>query len=100
TTITTTMDYLFSLLAGLGLGYLFFRWKRGTMPPGPPKWPIIGNLVDMPSDHDWKEFARWGDTYGPLVSISVFGTNVVVINTYKKAIEMLDKKCPIYSGRP
>ncbi|KAI3611715.1 cytochrome p450 [Moniliophthora roreri] len=94
------MDYLLSLLAGLGLVYLLSRWKRGIMPPGPPKRPIIGILMDMPTDHDWKEFARWGDTYGPLVSISVFGTNVIIINTYKKAIEMLDKKSPIYSGRP
>ncbi len=37
---------------------------------------------------------------GPLLSLTVGPTTVVVINTYKKAQEILDKKGPIYSSRP
>uniref|UniRef100_A0A0W0F3X1 Cytochrome P450 n=1 Tax=Moniliophthora roreri TaxID=221103 RepID=A0A0W0F3X1_MONRR len=94
------MLQLFVLSICLGLAYHIFSRGRSPMPPGPPKLPVIGNLLDMPFRHDWEEFSRWGDLYGPLVSVSTFTTNVVIINTYKKALEILDKKSPIYSCRP
>lgn len=39
--------------------------KRSTpMPPGPPGLPILGNVRDMPTDHEWLTFTEWGKTYG------------------------------------
>jgi len=32
--------------------------------------------------------------------MSVFGTTIVVINSYERAVEMLDKKSTVYSDRP
>ena len=37
---------------------------------------------------------------GPLLSLTVGPTTVVVINSFSKAKEILDKKGPIYSSRP
>ncbi|KAK7029404.1 hypothetical protein VNI00_014658 [Paramarasmius palmivorus] len=95
------MSFLSWLLVCLGLAYYTAsRYRKIPMPPGPSKRPIIGNLFDMPSQRDFEVFSRWGDTYGPLISVTVFNTSVVIINSYKKAIEILDKKSPIYSSRP
>ncbi|KAF8909957.1 cytochrome P450 [Mucidula mucida] len=88
------------LFLGCAIVVLWFNKKTVSKPPGPPGLPIIGNLLDMPSGRDWEVFGRWGETYGPLISLTVGPTTVVVINTYKKAQEILDKKGPIYSSRP
>jgi len=70
------------------------------MPPGPKGWPLIGNLLDLPTTHEWEVFAKWGEKWGDLLSVQVFGTTVVVINSYKRCQEMLEKKSNIYSDRP
>jgi hypothetical protein len=38
---------------------------NGTLPPGPPRKPVIGNLLDWPTDgKEWETFCRWADSYG------------------------------------
>jgi hypothetical protein len=36
----------------------------GRLPPGPKKWPLLGNMLDMPTSKEWLTFAEWGRTYG------------------------------------
>ena len=33
------------------------------LPPGPKKLPFIGNLLSMPTTHEWETFAKWGQEY-------------------------------------
>jgi hypothetical protein len=42
------------------------RPSNFLVPPGPRGYPIIGNLVDMPSHQaaSWLTFAKWGEIYG------------------------------------
>ncbi|KAE9382536.1 hypothetical protein BT96DRAFT_1010472 [Gymnopus androsaceus JB14] len=40
------------------------------LPPGPPKFPIIGNFFDMPTEKEWLTFAQWGEKYGKLSSVT------------------------------
>lgn len=90
-------------LGGVLLFSVFWlRSKRQPKPPpGPPGLPILGNLFDMPTTgHDWEVYAKWADQWGPIVSASAFGTTLVIINSYQKACELLDKKSNKYSGRP
>ena len=35
------------------------------LPPGPKKYPLIGNLLSMPSTLEWETFAKWGKEYSP-----------------------------------
>lgn len=35
-----------------------------SLPPGPPRKPIIGNLLDWPKEKDWEVFSRWHQVYG------------------------------------
>jgi hypothetical protein len=42
------------------------RKRRGGLPypPGPPSWPIIGNLLDIPADAPWTAYADMSKKYG------------------------------------
>ncbi|KAH9843975.1 cytochrome P450 [Rhodofomes roseus] len=74
--------------------------RRGGLPPGPSGWPLIGNVLDMPTSHEWQTFAEWGEKWGDIVSVTLLGQPVLVLNTSAAAIEILDKKSSIYSDRP
>ena len=39
------------------------RARRLPLPPGPPQWPIIGNLLDMPTIRPWVKYREWCSTY-------------------------------------
>jgi hypothetical protein len=40
--------------------------KTGTviLPPGPKGWPLIGNMLGMPSTFEWKTYKEWSAQYG------------------------------------
>lgn len=60
------LDLFLVLTAFLILRRLFYGTKTfsAPLPPGPAGLPLIGNLLDMPSDSDWLTFAKWGELYG------------------------------------
>ncbi|EGO01616.1 hypothetical protein SERLA73DRAFT_166166 [Serpula lacrymans var. lacrymans S7.3] len=70
------------------------------LPPGPNRMPLLGNLLDMPSDKPWLTFADWGKKFGDISSAVVLGQHIIVLNAVKPAIDMLDKKSAVYSDRP
>ncbi|SJL15059.1 related to cytochrome P450 CYP2 subfamily [Armillaria ostoyae] len=81
--------------------FLFYRPRRNApFPPGPRGLPLAGNLLDIPSQKEWLSFAKWGEIYGDILSVSIFGRRLVVINSAQAAIDILDKKGTIYSDRP
>ncbi|KAL1744246.1 cytochrome P450 [Schizophyllum fasciatum] len=94
------LDYA---LAGAGT---FLAYKYATrpdprpLPPGPKGLPIIGNMLDLPQSHAWKTFAKWGEEYGPICSVSVLGTRLVIINDPDIAVDLLDKRAKNTSDRP
>ena len=34
------------------------------LPPGPRGLPLLGNLLDLPSEKNWETYAKWGGKYG------------------------------------
>lgn len=34
------------------------------LPPGPPRLPILGNLLNWPRGNEWKTLAEWRQKYG------------------------------------
>ena len=41
----------------------YFASPYRKLPPGPPGYPIIGNLLDM-RDEQWLKFTGWRKKYG------------------------------------
>jgi cytochrome P450 len=103
--------------------YLFSRTPKHShpYPPGPPKTVFLGNARDVPGAHKELKFSEWGKKYGMsscshcatngvltvylcvvggVTYLSVFGRPVIVLNTAKAAIDLLDKRSAIYSSRP
>ncbi|KDQ62054.1 hypothetical protein JAAARDRAFT_448042 [Jaapia argillacea MUCL 33604] len=82
------------------LAYVFQKRSPAPLPPGPRGWPIIGNILDMPTVQPWLGFKKWGEKWGNMVYVNLLGQPMVVLNSPKVAVDMLDKKSSIYSDRP
>ncbi|KIY64777.1 cytochrome P450, partial [Cylindrobasidium torrendii FP15055 ss-10] len=54
----------------------------------------------MPSTKPWETFAKWGDRWGEVSSATVFGHTYIVLNSYRAANALLNKRSGIYSDRP
>lgn len=104
---------------GIILVKKLFTKHSSALPPGPSKLPILENLLDMPTSHEWITFAEWGKKWGmelhvvflfncsltsvllgPMTTVSVFGQPMIIVNSAKTAMDMMDKKSGIYSDRP
>ncbi|KAI0056401.1 cytochrome P450 [Artomyces pyxidatus] len=94
---------LVALAATLLLARAFERRRKRkglVCPPGPTPLPVVGDLFDIPSEYSWLSYAKWGKTYGDVISLTVFGKVIIVLNSYKSARDLLDKRSAIYSERP
>ncbi|KAG2148122.1 cytochrome P450 [Suillus clintonianus] len=90
-------------LAGVGVYLLmrvFSKKNPAPYPPGPAGLPLIGNVLDMPQIKPWLIFTEWGKKYGDISHVEVLGQHIMVVNSVKTAMDMLEKKSTVYSGRP
>ena len=63
-----TLTHLAVALSTLTIFVLYWMnsQRQGrNLPPGPRKYPLIGNLLSKPSTLEWETFARWGKEYSP-----------------------------------
>ncbi|KAJ6530989.1 cytochrome P450 [Mycena vulgaris] len=91
------------ILAAATLSLCYHLYTRNAtlpLPPGPRGWPLVGNILDMPKSHAWKTFARWGDIYGGIMSITLLGQPFIIVNDPDIATEILDKRGNMYADRP
>ncbi|KAG2366934.1 cytochrome P450 [Suillus spraguei] len=99
----TNITWLDLCLASAGV-YLvkqaFSKKNLAPYPPGPAGWPLIGNISDIPHIKVWLTFAEWGKKYGDISHVEVLGQHIIVLNSIKTAMELLDKKSSVYSDRP
>ncbi|SJK99774.1 related to cytochrome P450 CYP2 subfamily [Armillaria ostoyae] len=90
----------FLFVAGIYFVRRLLSKRRSPLPPGPRGYPIIGNVLDMPTDRPWLTFTQWGDKWGDVCSVSMFGQSIIVLNSHRAAYALLDKRSAIYSERP
>ena len=112
----------FSLFLYLLAIFRSYKRRRGLpYPPGPPSWPIIGNLLDIPKDTPWTVYAdmwrasscrsqrvslaqnvksRRRSSRGPWVhymrvkySVIFMGSSWVHDDTYKSAFQPVQTQC-------
>ncbi|KAI0046723.1 cytochrome P450 [Auriscalpium vulgare] len=76
------------------------RKPPGKPIPGPRGLPIIGNLLDVPTEDEYRVFSSWQKKYGDIVQMTVLGQPLIILNSPRLCVEMLNKKSLIYSSRP
>ncbi|KAF7978447.1 hypothetical protein HWV62_638 [Athelia sp. TMB] len=88
---------------GLATAYLFKAYLRPSrrLPPGPRGWPLIGNLLDMPTSDEWVRYAQWVREFkSDVIHLEVCGTHIVILNSVESAVDLLEKRSSLYSSRP
>ncbi|KAF9007490.1 cytochrome P450 [Cyathus striatus] len=93
------LSVLCGIVALLSLGWIA-GWNKPKYLPGPPAWPIIGNLLQMPSSDSWETYTKWKKLYGDAVYVNVMRSPIVILNTYQACSDLLEKRSDMYSDRP
>ncbi|KAJ6495261.1 cytochrome P450 [Mycena sanguinolenta] len=79
----------------------YARRDSQLTPPGPRPLPIIGNLLNIPSQEQWLVYQEWSRKYGSdILHMNVFGTDILVVNSAEAASALFGHKSAIYSDRP
>lgn len=68
--------------------------------PRPPGLPIIGNIWDIPPAESHLAYVPFSKKYGPITQFRILGKTIVVVSDLKMAVDLLEKRGAIYSGRP
>ncbi|EMD35994.1 hypothetical protein CERSUDRAFT_52911 [Gelatoporia subvermispora B] len=88
--------------------FTFYAAKRGLRsttgihpyPPGPPMRPLIGNIMEVGSRYAWLKLTGYKEQYGDLVYFQGLGKSVLVVNSLKAILDLLEKRANNYSDRP
>ncbi|XP_051136504.1 cytochrome P450 703A2 [Andrographis paniculata] len=69
------------------------------LPPGPPKWPIFGNLLQLgPLPH--RDFAALSEKYGPIVYLQLGRVHAITTNDPDAIREILRQQDDVFASRP
>ncbi|KAI1433867.1 cytochrome P450 oxidoreductase OrdA-like protein [Xylaria sp. CBS 124048] len=73
----------------------------GRLPPGPRGLPFLGSVDALPPKgaHEWKHWLKYKDAYGPISSVTAFGTTIVLLHSPELAFELFEKRSSVYSSR-
>lgn len=107
TLLTTRCSTLVSVAISVLVGYQLLKLlsKRGRghlpLPPGPPGEPILGHLRVIPTDNPEYAYMKWSEEYkSDILSFHVLGQPVIVLNSVRAAVDLLDKRGANYCDRP
>ena len=106
-------------VTALFAGYVKHRSLRAlNNPPGPKGLPFLGNVLEINSSEPWLTFTRWASSYGlclfvqkttivmpipfpgNLVYCTLFGRQILIIQTTDAAKALLEQRSGVYSDRP
>ncbi|KAJ4976207.1 hypothetical protein NE237_001313 [Protea cynaroides] len=97
-TSTLASSLLFLLILYFKLAQKSIENTR-KLPPGPPRWPIFGNLLQLgPLPH--KDFATFCKKYGPLVYLRLGCVDAITTDDPEIIREILFRQDEIFASRP
>eukprot|EP01018_Ginkgo_biloba_P006517 Gb_41086 [translate_table: standard] len=90
----------YSVLGSILVFVLIFKAgkKKNRLPPGPPAWPIVGNLFQLGSKLN-ESLYQLSKKYGPLMTLQLGMKTAVVISSPAIAKEVLKDNDQIFAGR-
>ncbi|PVF92948.1 cytochrome P450 [Serendipita vermifera] len=106
--LQTPFMLILAVVSAICSGYVTFKGlqyvlsKNGPRlpyPPGPKREPLIGTLRSFPKNHFYRQFCEWADTYGDIVYAPLPGMDIIVLNSYEVAQELLLKRPGSTAGR-
>ncbi|RXW22001.1 hypothetical protein EST38_g3848 [Candolleomyces aberdarensis] len=93
----------FAILAIGALLYGISRRRKPSLPlpPGPKGLPLVGNLFQVPSEFEWIKYHEWStELKTDILHLQIAGTHIIVLNNYEVAMDLLESRSSLYSGRP
>ncbi|KAI3838157.1 hypothetical protein MKX03_017547 [Papaver bracteatum] len=71
------------------------------LPPGPPGWPLIGNILDLGYEYKalHKRFLNIQKEYGPIFMVRVGAMNILVIASADAAMELFKNQDQAFFNR-
>ncbi|KAK6163371.1 hypothetical protein DH2020_000235 [Rehmannia glutinosa] len=81
------------------VSWVYVKEETTTLPPGPPKWPIFGNLLQL-GQLPHRDLAKICDKYGPLVYIRLGRVDAITTNDPDIIREILRQQDDIFASRP
>ncbi|KAK4269700.1 hypothetical protein QN277_022823 [Acacia crassicarpa] len=85
--------------------YVFFFWvfsknpQHKNLPPGPPPYPIIGNILDLGITKFHQSLNNLSKTYGPIMSLKIGTISTIVISSANTAKEAFRKNDQAFASR-
>jgi hypothetical protein len=99
---------IFTALAFIASGLIFLltrksKAKKLNLPPGPPGWPVVGNLFQVArSGKPFFLYVRENllPKYGPIVTLKMGTRTMIIISSAELAQEALIEKGQVFATRP
>ncbi|KAL0333434.1 UNVERIFIED_CONTAM: Iridoid oxidase [Sesamum angustifolium] len=94
--ISTMFPWISALCALIIFFKFMSKFRRGSsklIPPGPPGWPIVGNMFDLGQVPHQTLYELKGK-YGPVIWLKLGAINTMVVQSAEAAAELF-KKCDL-----
>ncbi|KAF9553593.1 cytochrome P450, partial [Agrocybe pediades] len=106
----SALDNVSLVVLGLFIFLVCVYWRQSRtkslyshlpLPPSRKGYPILGNLLEMPTKFEWIKFHEWSKELNTdILCVTMFGTTLIVLDTSEAATELLERRSSKYSGRP
>ncbi|KAL3604221.1 hypothetical protein D5086_005080 [Populus alba] len=80
-------------------GNLKSQYKSKRLPPGPPRLPVFGNLLQL-GQQPHRDLASLCDKYGPLVYLRLGSVDAITTNDPEIIREILVRQDEVFASRP
>ncbi|XP_050388964.2 cytochrome P450 2D3 [Patella vulgata] len=100
---TDVTTILMTLVLLLVIGYVISMQERSGIPPGPPFWPVVGNMLDIRGKlvgKRHKYYAELQEKYGDIFRIYFADQLLIVLNDFESIEEAFVKQRDLFSTRP
>ncbi|KAK0218414.1 cytochrome P450 [Armillaria nabsnona] len=91
-TFSYNPHYVAIAVVTIVLSVLLLSPKHEQTPPGPRRWPLIGNIFDLPMKESWKVYLDWSRKY-------IHGAKLFILNSAESIQGLFTKHSNTYSDR-